>query len=123
MKINRFEDMIAWKKAQDLAVAIYQAFNNSKDMGFKYQIFRASVSISNNIAEGFERGSSKDFKRFLFISKGSCSEVKSMVYLAAKLGYLESTAAGSLIESCEEISKMLRGFIRYLERPHPQNNS
>lgn len=68
MKILKFEDIIAWQKAQDLAVAIYQAFEHSRDYSFKDQIQRASVSISNNIAEGFDRGSQKEFIRFLYIS-------------------------------------------------------
>ncbi|MFH1050798.1 MAG: four helix bundle protein [bacterium] len=82
MIIIRFEDIIAWQKAQDLAVEIYHIFKQNKDYGFRDQILRAVVSISNNIAEGFERNSDNDFVRFLFISKSSCSEVKSMLYLS-----------------------------------------
>ena len=59
MKINRFEDIIAWQKAFLLAVAIYKLIESSKDFGFKDQIQRASISIMNNIAEGFERKSNK----------------------------------------------------------------
>lgn len=68
MKIQKFEDIIAWQKTQDLAVAIYKSFNDSRDFGFKDQIQRASVSISNNIAEGFDRMSDKEFVRFLYTS-------------------------------------------------------
>lgn len=86
MTIQRFEDIIAWQKAQDLAVKIYGEFGYSRDFSFKDQICRAVVSISNNIAEGFDRNTtSKEFVRFLLISKGSCAEVKSMLYLAIKL--------------------------------------
>ena len=74
MKILKFEDLIAWQKGQDLAVSIYKAFEESRDYGFKDQIQRASVSVSNNIAEGFDRGSQKEFIRFLYISISSCSE-------------------------------------------------
>lgn len=64
MKITKFEDIIAWQKGQNLAAQIYKIFSNNKDFGFRDQICRASVSISNNIAEGFERNSNKDFSRF-----------------------------------------------------------
>jgi len=69
MKISRFEDIIAWQKSNDLAVKIYQLFQFSKDYSFKDQILIASVSISNNIAEGFDRDTNKEFIRFLSISK------------------------------------------------------
>ena len=65
MKIERFEDIIAWQKAKQLTILIYKDFGNSKDFGFKDQIQRASVSIMNNIAEGFERRSNKEFRQFL----------------------------------------------------------
>lgn len=60
MKIQKFEDIIAWQKAQNLSVSVYVAFKNFKDWGFKEQVCRAVVSISNNIAEGFERSSDAD---------------------------------------------------------------
>ncbi|MFK7951703.1 MAG: four helix bundle protein [Ekhidna sp.] len=85
MGIEKFEDLVAWQKAQDLAVNIYSNFNQNKDFGFREQIQRASVSISNNIAEGFDRSSNADFSRFLYISLASTSEVKSMLYLAVRL--------------------------------------
>ena len=114
MQIIKFEDIIAWQKAQDLAVEIYKVFKDSKDFGFKDQICRATVSISNNIAEGFDRSSNADFKRFLFISLASCSEVKSMLYLAERLNYIEKNKAELLRENCAEISKIISGFIKSL---------
>jgi four helix bundle protein len=84
LRIQKFEDIIAWQKAQDIAVEIYSVFKNNKDFGFRDQIYRAAVSISNNIAEGFDRSSDAEFVRFLYISLGSCSEVKSMLYLSVK---------------------------------------
>lgn len=80
MAIERFEDIIAWQKAKELSIQIYSLFAESKDFGFKDQILRASVSIMNNIAEGFERKGNKEFSHFLFIAKGSCGEVRSMLY-------------------------------------------
>ena len=70
MKIEKFEDIISWQKARLLTIDIYNTFKNSKDFGYKNQIERASVSIMNNIAEGFERRSNKEFRQFLFIAKG-----------------------------------------------------
>jgi four helix bundle protein len=85
MSITKFEDIIAWQKSQDFVVSIYEILEPVNDFDFKRQIQRASVSISNNIAEGFERGTNPDFKRFLFIALASNSEVKSMLYLALRL--------------------------------------
>ncbi|MCX6252095.1 MAG: four helix bundle protein [Bacteroidetes bacterium] len=84
MKIQKFEDITCWQKAQEFALEIYNQFKHSKDFGFRDQIYRAVVSISNNIAEGFDRSSDADFVRFLYIALGSCSEVKSMLSLAEK---------------------------------------
>jgi four helix bundle protein len=70
MKIERFEDVIAWQKAKELKIRINKLFEHSKDFGFKDQIQRASVSIINNIAEGFERKGNKEFSHFLYIAKG-----------------------------------------------------
>ena len=114
MKIERFEDIIAWQKAKILTEEIYILFADSKDYGFKDQIQRASVSIMNNIAEGFERKSNKEFKQFLFIAKGSCGEVRSMLILAKELHKLKEKESEKLIERSEEISKMLSGIIKTL---------
>jgi four helix bundle protein len=69
MKIDQFEDIIAWQKSRDLTVTLYRIFKNNRDFVFKDQIQRASISIMNNIAEGFERVSDASFRRFLFIAK------------------------------------------------------
>jgi four helix bundle protein len=115
MTIKRFEDLIVWQKSQDLAMQIYTNFLSLKDYGFRDQISRASVSISNNIAEGFERGSNADFKRFLYFSLGSNSEVRSMLYLSEKLNYLEKAKVDELIIQTNEVSKMLYAFIKSMK--------
>ena len=112
MKILKFEDIIAWQKGQDLAVEIYHSFEHSRDYGFKDQIQRASVSVSNNIAEGFDRNSNKEFIRFLYISISSCSEVKSMLYLSYRLNYLNNEQSKQLILKTEEVSRIIRGLIK-----------
>ncbi|MBC7382140.1 MAG: four helix bundle protein [Bacteroidia bacterium] len=114
MKIQKFEDIIAWQKGQDLAVDIYKLFNISRDFGFRDQIQRASVSISNNIAEGFDRMSDKQFVWFLYIALASCSEVKSMLYLSERLNYLNSEQTLLLVDKCNEVSKIIRGLIKSL---------
>ena len=114
MKIERFEDILSWKKSKDLAKWIYQEFENEKDFAFKNQIERASVSIMNNIAEGFERQTNKEFKHFLFISKGSCGEVRSMLILAKELNKIEEGEFTKLHNLCLEISRLLSGLIKSL---------
>ncbi|OFY91514.1 MAG: four helix bundle protein [Bacteroidetes bacterium RIFCSPLOWO2_12_FULL_31_6] len=114
MAIQKFEDIIAWQKAQDIAVDIYTTFGDLKDYSFKDQICRASVSISNNIAEGFDRNSDADFAKFLYYSKGSCSEVRSMLYLASRLNLIENEAKTELIKKTQEISKIITGLIKSL---------
>ncbi len=112
MKVRKFEDLLVWQKAQELAVQSYQLFGGLKDFSFKDQICRATVSISNNIAEGFERSTNKDFIRMLYIAKGSAAEVKSMLYLAERLNYIEAEVTEQLRSQAEEISKMIRGLIK-----------
>ena len=114
MKIRTFEDLLVWQKAISNTIEIYKRFQLVSDFGFKNQIQRASISISNNIAEGFERGSDRDFRRFLFISQGSCSEVKSMIYIALKLNYISQGEFSILYGQLNEIGKMLFGLIKTL---------
>jgi four helix bundle protein len=115
MKIHRFEDLIAWQKAQDLAVNIYHLFGDHTDFGFRKQICNAAVSISNNIAEGFDRDSKATFVHFLKISSGSSSEVKSMLYLAKRLNYISEETKLEHIEKCSEVSRIIRGLINSIK--------
>lgn len=114
VKVEKFEDIVAWQKARELTVAVYQNFSACKDFGFKDQIQRATVSIMNNIAEGFERNTNKEFRNFLFIAKGSCAEVRSMLYLALQLKYISEQNFKEFHDKCLEISKVLSGFIKTL---------
>lgn len=110
----KFEDTLAWQKSKIFVIDIYNQFKLCKDFSFKDQILRASVSIMNNIAEGFEKMSNKDFKKFLYISKGSCGEVRSMLYLAKELNYIDLNSFNELYSQSVEISKILSGFIKSL---------
>lgn len=114
MAIKCFEDIVAWQKAQDLAVVIYKDFKNNFDWDFRSQICRASVSVSNNIAEGFDRGTKPEFKRFLYIALASNSEVRSMLYLALRLNYINKITFKDILLQSEEIAKILNGLIKSL---------
>ncbi|MFD3394684.1 four helix bundle protein [Aquirufa sp. OSTEICH-129V] len=116
MRVSKFEDLLVWQKSIDLAILVYKLFEKNHDWGFKNQIQRASVSIANNIAEGFDRSSDKEFKRFLFIALGSASEVRSMNYLSFKLNYVSAEEYIKCNVSLIEISKMLNGLSRSLNR-------
>ena len=107
MKIQKFEDIIAWQNAQDFAVDIYSSFKKSRNWNFGNQICRAVVSISNNIAEGFDRSSNAEFRWFVFISFASCSEVKSMLFLAKRLDYVEEGKTAILISNLLKSLKLL----------------
>tara|TARA_R110001606_G_scaffold372627_1_gene529740 strand:- start:90 stop:437 length:348 start_codon:yes stop_codon:yes gene_type:complete len=115
MGVQKFEELIVWQKAQDYSVFIYDNFNNNRDFSFCDQIKRASVSISNNIAEGFDRRTNPDFKRFLYISLASNSETRSMLYLAVRLNFISDEVSKDLIEKSNEIAKMLFGLIKSLK--------
>jgi len=114
MRIERFEDIVAWQKAKNLSVSVYTHFKECRDFSFRDQICRAAVSVMNNIAEGFERQTNKELKQFLFIAKGSCAEVRSMIHLANDLNYITADNYKLLQENSEEISQILSGFIKKL---------
>ena len=91
MVYKQFEDLPIWVDSRKLVHSIYKLTSKSKfskDYGFKDQIQRAAISIMNNIAEGFERDSNTEFIRFLIYSKGSAGEVRSMLYIAKDLEYI-----------------------------------
>lgn len=115
MKIEKFEDIIAWRKSKELTLKIYLVFRTCKDLSFKNQIERASVSVMNNVAEGFERRTNKEFKNFLFIAKGSAGEVRSMLDLGLELNYVPKKDFEEMYSLTVEISKLLSGFIKSLD--------
>jgi len=114
VKICTFEEIIAWQKAKQLTIEIYRVFRLNKDYGFRDQVQRASVSIMNNIAEGFERQSNKEFRQFLFIAKGSSGEVRSMLLLALELSYISKTEHDQLSVLATDISRLTPGLIKTL---------
>jgi len=117
MNLKKFEDIKAWKAAKELVTEIYVATSKggfSKDYGLRDQIRRAAVSAMSNIAEGFERGTDKEFVQFLIIARGSVAEVRSQLYVAHDLYYIDESQFKKLLTKASEVGKLINGFISYL---------
>ena len=113
-----FEEITSWQKSRLFNKRIYEITENTifkKDFDLVRQIRRASISISSNIAEGFERNTDKEFVYFLYVSKASAAEVRSQLYLALDLNYISKIEFDELYLNVSDISKLLSGFIKYLE--------
>lgn len=116
--VEGFEDLNVWQKARELVKLIYRLTKTkdfSKDYSLIDQIRRASTSIMSNIAEGFERGSNKEFIQFLYIAKGSCGEVRSQLYVAIDQDYISNDDFSNAKNSCMKISAMISNLINYLK--------
>ena len=98
------ENLFIWQEARKVVNGIYKMLCSNKDWGFRDQIQRAAVSIMNNIAEGFDSGSDAKFASYLNIAKGSCSEVRSMLYLCEDLGYCNLETRQELQDSVKRIT-------------------
>jgi four helix bundle protein len=114
-KIVRFEDLRVWKLGIDLAAAVYNAFAECRDFTLKDQIQRAAIPVFSNIAEGYERGSNREFIHFLYYAKGSCGEVRSQAHLARRLKFLTDIQAEQLIVEARTLSGKLGSFIKVRE--------
>jgi len=117
MKVRDYKDLFIWKKGIDIAEAIYdltEKYPKNELYGIVSQMRRCSVSIPSNIAEGFSRHYTKEYIRFLFISRGSCSELETLLILSEKLEYITSDDTASLSQQLETEGKMLTGLIRKL---------
>ncbi|MEI6508994.1 MAG: four helix bundle protein [Bacteroidota bacterium] len=117
-KIETFEDLDIWKKSVELYVEIFQVCeegNLAKDFTSRDQIKRAALSISNNIAEGFEYENNLQFMRYLRYSKGSAGEVRSMLYVLNKTGQIDKKTYQKLNDSILIISKSIKNFLKYLD--------
>jgi four helix bundle protein len=109
--IKRFEDLEIWQLARELLNLIYEDFKKSKDYIIKDQVIAAGLSVKNNIAEGFNRESDKEFKQFLNISRGSCGEVRSMYYTAEDQKYVTSEIANDRRRRSEVLHVKITNFI------------
>jgi len=108
----RFEDLEVWKRAAHLSAELYKKLVNLRDYSFKDQITRAGLSISSNIAEGFERTSQRECLTFLSYSKGSCGELRSQLYVGVEIGYIDGETGKVWIKEATEISSMLSSLIK-----------
>lgn len=112
-KIEKFEDLIAWQKARMLVKEIYLVTQNgslAKDFALSGQIQRSVVSVMSNIAEGFERAGRGEFHQFLSIAKSSCAELRSQLYAASDIGYLNQETFRKLLEQAEEVGRITGGL-------------
>lgn len=114
----QFEDLKVWQDARRVGGAIYSASKPSafqSDFGLRDQIRRAAISTMSNIAEGFDRGTRKEFIQFLNIAKGSNGEVRSQLCIALDQKYIGENEFTALQATTLSLSKQLAAFIRYLE--------
>lgn len=117
--IQRFEDIQAWQEARILVKMIYQLTKEekfSKDYGMRDQIRRASVSVMNNIAEGFDCESKVEFARFLGIARRSAVEVQSLLYAASDVDYINQTEFDLYYEQARKTKALIGGFKRSLTK-------
>jgi four helix bundle protein len=118
-RIERFEELIAWQKARALTAEIYKATaagDFARDFGLKGQIQRAAVSIMSNLAEGFERGRPSEFHQFLSVAKASCAELRSQLYVAFDVGYLDELQFKRLMALAQEVARIIGGLRAAVER-------
>jgi four helix bundle protein len=124
--IERFEDLIAWQKARKLTRDIYQITRQgsfTKDFGLSGQIQRAAVSVMSNVAEGFERGSRAEFHQFLLVAKASCAEVRSQLYIAFDVGYLDQPGFNDLLGQAEELARVIGGLRASVEKQRDEQRA
>jgi four helix bundle protein len=113
---ERFEELEIWQEARRLNKVAYRSLEACRDWSFRDQFRRAALSVMNNIAEGFERRTTKDFSRFLDIAKGSSGEVRSMTYAAEDVDILDEKTAMELRSAYEVLSKRIASFHKSLSR-------
>ncbi|MDF1592366.1 MAG: four helix bundle protein [Desulfobacterales bacterium] len=124
MKIDRFEDIEAWRLARELTRKVYALTKKpkfAKDYGLKSQIQEASGSSMHNIAEGFDAETNAEFIRFLRYSKRSCTEVQSELYVALDENYISLKEFKDVYEQARKTRAAVRGFINYLKNYEERN--
>ena len=122
--VKRFEDLIAWQKARELASAVYDATTKggfAKDFGLRDQITRAVVSVMSNLAEGFERGTKSEFHQYIVVVKASCAEVRSDLYLAHDVGYLDPNHFERLMAKANELARIVNALRSAVQKRRDQD--
>lgn len=126
--IKSFEEFDIWRLAQELAADIYAVCDlNTKirsDFSFRDQIKRAALSISNNIAEGFEYNNNKEFLKFLKYAKGSCGEVRNCLFFAIRVSFVEASEVQFILNKTLQLSSQIGALMKYLRNtePKPRNS-
>jgi len=119
---KRLEEIEVWKRGCRLTVDLFKLTSNNsfeREWGMRDQIRRAAASIPANVAEGFERESNAEFKRFLMIARGSCGELRTHIYISEAVGLMTKEEARRLIAECIEVSSMLTGLAKSLSHVKP----
>jgi len=112
--MHNFEELEVWKRSSRLAVDVLSLVEPIKLYGLKDQMIRSCISIPSNIAEGADRDSNREFRRFLSIAKGSAGELRTQLYIGLKGGYFTEDQARPLIAEVKEISAMIEGLRKHL---------
>lgn len=115
--ISDFTDLIAWQKAHELLLIVYRlssSFPAAEQFGLTSQIRRSTVSITSNIAEGFNRPTTADKARFYYVALGSCSEVQSQLIASRDLGFLKPDKYEIAYSVSIEVHKIINGLIKSL---------
>lgn len=118
MTIKDFEDLVIYQKSRELAKKVYVITRQDEfkyDTRFVQQIRAAAGSISDNIAEGFERQGNKELKNFLFIAKGSCGEVRSQLNRAFDVGFIDEETYHQMYDECKKLAVSINHFIQTLK--------
>ena len=126
MNYKKFEELPCWIKARELCQAVYELINSpafKKDFSLRNQIWDAAGSVMDNIAEGFDDGSPREFIRFLGYSQRSCGEVQSQLYRAKDCGHISKKQFNRVYEIASECRKQIKGFRKYLREYDSKSNN
>ncbi|MBZ9569287.1 MULTISPECIES: four helix bundle protein [Modicisalibacter] len=110
-----FEKLQVWQRSARLSAELYKALRHLRDFGFKDQVTRAGLSIPSNIAEGMTRYTPRDKRHFLVIARGSCSELRTQIYIGMDIDYIKAQQGRRWLQETREISSMLHGLISSLD--------
>ena len=116
MQFQRFEDIKAWQESRILVSLVFRYFGDLRDFDFRRQLFRATLSAMNNIAEGYDAWSNPEFIRFLGYSQRSCTEVQSQLYVALDQDYISEAEFKRVYLAAENTKGKVGGFIKYLKQ-------
>jgi four helix bundle protein len=111
-----FEKLDVWKMSTDLTVEVYKGMKSLRDYGFKDQITRSALSIPSNIAEGMTRNGHREKLQFLNIAKGSCSELRTQIYIGKRIDYIEDGIAIEWIGRTVRIASMISGLTNKIKK-------